>query len=141
MGMLNEHPYTRVEFDWLACDLDGYIAYLSSAGAGPVPEAAVENSDFLEGVLDLIRELPRSGAAILMGETSKPPDWKDAAERGFFSYDWSYAHHRYELVARPSSPVRLDKLPQPKLREAAAHVRLHAHFSEVDHISPDVELT
>jgi hypothetical protein len=98
---LVEHPYTRVEFEWLAIDEDGHVLLFSTAGRGPVPETAIEDADSLEGV----RGRSRTGR-----EDLQPSDWVDAAARGLFASDWSHDSRSYELVAAPTRPISVEHL-------------------------------
>lgn len=134
--MLTEHAYMRAEFDWLAVDQDDLVGFFSSSGYGPVPEASVEDGESLEDILDRIRELPRIGPPIPIIERFNPPDWMDAAERGFFSYLWSHTEHQYELVARPSQPLRSRDIIDPRVRELAERVRLPIRLSQLKNIAP-----
>jgi hypothetical protein len=128
--MLLEHPYSRAEFDWLACDAEGLLGYFSTAGAGPVPRAAIQDGPFLEDVLDRVKELGRTGSAISISGLLNPRDWLDVAERGFFAFDWSRRHNRYELTAKPSMPRKIVSIEMLELGRVAARVRLDAAFSQ-----------
>lgn len=138
--MLDEHDYTRVEFDWLATDLDGFVGYFSTAGAGPVPTASVQDGELLEDALDRIRALDRVCDGVPVAGVLNPRDWIDVAERGIFAYDWSHTTRQYELVAEPARPVRLHDLLDPKIRSLAAHVRLPVRISMSRQVPPDLDV-
>jgi len=138
--MIYEHEYMRVEFDWLASDQDDFVAYISSAGAGPLPKAAIEAAPLLEDVLDRIRGLTRTGKAIPTAGVLNPRDWLDVAERGFFAYDWSSTSKRYELIAEPSRPLHLHGIPKAELRLLAARIRLPIRLSGAPYIPADLDI-
>lgn len=133
--MIYDHAYIRAEFDWLASDEDGLVAYLSSAGAGPLPKEAVEAADQLEDLLSKVRELMLTGEARPTGGVLNPSDWMDVAARGFYAYDWSLANRHYEMIAEPSHPIHLREISNPELRRLATRIRLPVRLSEARHIA------
>ena len=42
-------------------------------------------------------------------------EWLDIAARGIFAFDWRSDTHRYKLIAKPQSPIRLDELNHDQL--------------------------
>jgi hypothetical protein len=132
--MIYEHDYMRAEFDWLASDRDGLVAYLSTAGAGPLPQEAIEVANQLDDLLSKIREMTPTGEAIPIGGVLNPRDWIDVAARGFYAYDWSFSHKRYELVAEPCFPRRVHEIPNAELRKLAERIRLPGRLPQSQYI-------
>ena len=139
--MLTSHEYSGLEFDWLASDEAGLVAYISSAGYGPVPAPSVADGEILEHVLDAMLTLPVVGAAQPVGGVVNPPDWVGAAERGFYAFDWSSTESCYVLIARPTRPPIIDDIPTRALAACARRVRLSLSLATSDRIAADVEYT
>jgi hypothetical protein len=134
--MLCEHDYMRVEFDWLAHDLDELVVYVSSAGFGPVPSASLLDAARLEDVLDRARALPCLGEAVSVAQVLNPPDWMDAAKRGIFAYDWSDRSDSDRLIAKPTRPLRVHQLVDPEVRDMVQRVRLPLRAHDLQNIPP-----
>ena len=125
------HELSGLEFDWLACDADGFVAMLSSAGFGAVPEEAVATADALETALDRIKLLPVTGEATSISGMTSPDDWIAAARRGVFAFDWEHARDRYRIEGLPSRAIRVDEIADVALRDAVSRVRIPVVFSDV----------
>ena len=125
------HEFSGLEFDWLACDEDGFVGMFSSAGFGPVPEAAIANADSLAEALDRIKALPVTGDTTPVSGRTDPDDWIAAAQRGLFAFDWAHMRDRYQLEALPSRPVHLKDIKDDEIRQAAESVRIPARFSQL----------
>ena len=121
-------------------DPEGLVAYFSTAGAGPIPKAAIEDADKLEDVFYRIKELASTGPPVSVSDLLNPPDWRDVAARGFFAYDWSLANKRYDLVARPSRSIRLSEIGSPSLRSLLERVRLPIRIADAQFIPADLDL-
>jgi hypothetical protein len=130
------HEFSGLEFDWLACDQDGFVAMFSSAGFGPVPEDAVHLAS-VRGALEGIMALPVTGQATSIGGTTTPDDWIAAAQRGLFAFDWTHARDRYQLEALPSRAVNLGDIKDDVIRSAAECVRIAVRFPELRWINWD----
>lgn len=76
------------EYDWLAADSDGHVAFFSTAGGGSVPELFLRDVDRFDAVI-----------AALVGRTSNN-----------FAFDNDPHGGPYRLVAAPRKPVRLPQL-------------------------------
>jgi hypothetical protein len=125
------HQFSNLEFDWLACDADGFVAMFSSAGFGAVPEESAVAPEALDAALDRIEALPVTGEATSIGGTTNPDDWIAAAERGFFAFDWAHMRDRYELEALPSKPIHIDEIPDVVIRDITPRVRIPVRFSQL----------
>jgi hypothetical protein len=124
------HEFSGLEFDWLACDQDGFVATFSSAGFGPVPDAAIQIVDSLDEALDRIKALPTTGGSTSISGRTDPDDWIARARRGLFAFDWAHMRDRYQLEALPGRPVRLDDIKDDVIRQVAESVRIPVRFTE-----------
>ena len=131
------HEFSGLEFDWLACDQDGFVATFSSAGFGPVPDAAIQIADSLRGVLARIKALPANAASTSISGRTDPDDWIATARRGLFAFDWAHTRDRYQLEALPSSPVHLNDIKDDVIRQAAESVRIPVRFSQLQWLDWD----
>jgi hypothetical protein len=130
---MDRSDFVGLEFDWFAKDADGYVALLSSAGWGPVPDLVFAQYDdqmkigqFL-ATLCGIREsddLERSSQAL--------------RQRGVFAYDWNETfgpYVRYDVPAAAALAMELG-IPielQPALISLPRHrFRLSPKLSESD---------
>lgn len=142
------HEFSGLEFDWLACDQDGFVATFSSAGFGPVPDAAIQIADSLREMLDRIKALPTTGGSTSISGRTEPDDWIATAQRGMFAFDWAHMRDRYQLEGLPSRPVHLTDIQDDVIRQAAESVRIAVRFSvtrwlnwdERGHLSSGTEL-
>lgn len=127
---ISEHDFTRVEFDWLAHDKDGRVGFVTTAGAGPVPEASLADAALLDDILGQILALPVvcEAKTMLVG-AHDIQIWQDVACRGLYGFDWRRETNGYRLIASPSEPLILGRLGQP-LRDLAGRVRLQMRFDE-----------
>jgi hypothetical protein len=58
MGATRPDELHGLEFDWLACDADGWVALLSTAGSGVVPASVLQDVDAQDSAIDAILGLP-----------------------------------------------------------------------------------
>lgn len=119
------------DYSWLATDAAGYVAIFTNAGQGPIPIAVLADRRASDQAKTLIRALPERNDCHMLITVPCPDGFVAFARRGLFAYDWQDSHrdrtrsHRYELVARPAVPVKVDELA----REVAAlvgRVRFHS---------------
>ncbi len=134
MILRHVHAFSGLEFDWLACDSDGFVALFSTAGFGPVPEELPAMVDAVDAVLDRMRALPLTGDE---HGTADPDEWIAAAQRGFFAFDWAHGHDRYEVEALPTRPVRIDEIQDEAIREMISRVRIPVRFSHLHWVDWD----
>lgn len=103
------------------------MAAFATGGSGPIPVGVLESAECaIEDVEETVAELPRTGVAQLLVSLKRPDDFIAIAERGIFAYDWSDVHRMqrdetrvYELIAVPTSPIKLSQLPDELARLAA----------------------
>jgi hypothetical protein len=122
-----------LEFDWLAVDADGHVAFLSTAGGGLVPAGV--DPDAHDAALEAILSAPMRAPAAIAPDLGAdlPNPWREMAERGVFGFDSSPVGGPYRKVAAPSRPVLLADLP---LSMAAVAVALGVSFASVGVIDP-----
>jgi len=118
-----EHKYLGVEYDWLASDNDGYMAFFASAGFGPLPSPLLELGDSIFDIIESVAKLPVRGRAEIVLDSGNVFDWIAMAERGFYSYDWDNINKKYRLVARPTIPIKLEGVADKQLIGLALVVR------------------
>ncbi len=104
-----------IDATWLAIDLAGNVAVFTTAGAGPVPASAIVNVADSDSAIELLEE---ASDFTLLEKYARPDDFINYAKRGLFAYDWSDVHKPlaqstgcYRLVAKPTRPVSLTRLP------------------------------
>lgn len=106
-------PLAGLDFEWVATDRDGHVAWLVTFGSAVVPpwvEARVEAFDLVEAA---VRALPIRGGCRSVGDPHFDREWFEAARRGMFAYDWDVYRGPYRAVAVPLVPVTLAQLPSP----------------------------
>ena len=126
------HAFSNVEFDWLACDADGFVAVFSSAGFGPVPEELVAMVEAVDAALDRIKALP-----VRAESAPADPDERRPAAYGLFAFDWTHARDRYEIEASPERPLRIDEIQDEEIRAMVSRVRVPVRFSQLRWIDWD----
>ena len=123
-GALSADPYRfdGLESDFLALDADGYVAFLTASGHGPVPAAVGDRERHWEAIT-AVRASPPSSSIYLVPlfPTDDGTDWQEMAQRGFFAFDADY--QGYELRASPACPTHVSALP-PAVAAAARDVGL-----------------
>jgi hypothetical protein len=118
-----------LDYAWLGCDVDGYVARFTNAGSGPVPVAVLARRDLADRADALTRTLPFVGKHEMRVRLPDPTDFSRLARRGLYGYDWQDAVRTaghtgcYELLACPLRPLRCEELP-PELQRLAELVRL-----------------
>ena len=116
---------TGVEFDWVACDRDGHVALLASAGSGVVSPSVAVDGDDAEDLIGRLAALPETGRAHSKAGLAHDADgqWESLGKRGIFVYDFALGARSYQQIVTPASPTRLDGLPVA-LRTEVGKVRL-----------------
>jgi len=101
------------EYDWLACDENGYIALFSTAGGGYTPKAFLNDTDAYDRAIAGIQELPATTVAVRAPclRADLHNSWKEMAVRGIFSFDADANGGAYRLVGVPAMPSVVDELP------------------------------
>ncbi|MGV3755076.1 MAG: hypothetical protein ACO1QS_06815 [Verrucomicrobiota bacterium] len=103
--MKKRSDYQGLEFDWFAVDSDGFIALMSSAGFGPIPDGVFERFDGQQNIEDFLsRHIgSRTSDDLLRIQRS-------LALAGVFTYDWKHWDGPYLRFAVPPQPKRFDEL-------------------------------
>ncbi|NTX65652.1 hypothetical protein HUA74_33830 [Myxococcus sp. CA051A] len=130
------------EYDWLACDQDGFVGFFSTAGGGYAPDAFLQDVDAHDHAIAIIRSMVPSTAPVPEpGQLSEPGDpWQQMAARGLYAFDSSFHGGPYRLTAAPTAPVRLSDLPEAAARVAGKLIYNGLRFSELKSISEDLLL-
>jgi len=135
-----------VDAAWLATDALGFVAVFTTGGEGPIPPSALPAAVGEPDLETQIVSLPIVSAAT--GAASVPSSFVALAERGFFAYDWADVHrtqanatHKYELVCRPTQPVKLSTLPAAVQVVARATLLPGVAFSTATHVAVQHEGT
>jgi hypothetical protein len=120
------------EYDWLAADSDGHVAFFSTAGGGQVPGEFLRDTDAHDAAIDKILALPgrteaRFAPSLAPGLKNT---WKLIAERGLFAFDSDPHGGPCRLVSAPSRPVRTNELPAETIAVVTSLVLAHLHFAE-----------
>lgn len=128
---------------WLASDSTGSLAAFVTGGEGPIPRTVLINELVqLEDVEMAICDLDVTTGAQMLVAIPRPDDFIDMARRGFYVFDWQDVNRIgrdqtrvYEKVAVPTSPIKLESLPNA-LRCLAERTKitslLFAEESKVD---------
>ncbi|NGN40145.1 hypothetical protein G6N74_03630 [Mesorhizobium sp. CGMCC 1.15528] len=111
--------------------MEGCIAVFITAGEGPIPVELLK-----PGILDFIGDdvdtnLKSNSEYQVVISQPKPDSFTTLAEKGLFVYDWQDIHrkssesiHAYDLVVRPTTPVRSDGISD-KLAKLAQMICFH----------------
>ena len=135
------HRFSGLEFDWLARDRDGHVAYFASGGCGPMPPAAAEHSGSLE-LFELATSHPVWCEAVpqavpLDGDYD---DWKQIARRGIFAFDWRRDQEVYVLLYRPSRLVPAAELFEATFLVAAGAALFGGSWMSASKLRPTQSL-
>lgn len=137
MTLRAAHTFLGVEFDWIAQDARGNVGFFSTAGEGPVPDAALTSAAVIDDLLSAVLELPVTGDARIDAPIDEHlDDWIEVARRGVYAFDWQHETQRYQRVATPTAPMSMRQLSGP-LQTLASNVRLHLDLSS----GPDFDAT
>jgi hypothetical protein len=90
--------------------------------------------DVYLNVVEFFGQLPQKGLAeILVEQYGRVDDWRQAAERGLYGFDFQRGNpgpYGYHMIARPEEPLRIEEVPE-WVREWLEGVRLEqAVFGE-----------
>ncbi|HRI68578.1 MAG TPA: hypothetical protein PK156_30325 [Polyangium sp.] len=104
-----------LEYDWLACDANGFVGLFSTAGGGYAPREFLLDTEAHDEALDAILELPASTEARFAPKLlpNLQNTWQLVAERGLFAFDSDSHGGPYRQVAAPVVPIQIEKLPEP----------------------------
>ena len=132
------------EWDFLALDRDGCIAFLSSGGFGPIPQVVLNDGMSVEEVVAELRTLlPVIGESLDRRGQNCSGDWSDWFEmsrRGLYAYDSDGHGGPYKQVSAPSVVLRADDLA-PEIARAAGLLQLPVLFAEAARLWLDENTT
>lgn len=124
MSFLNPHYETAIspksasevqgcEFDWLALDQDGHVAFFSTAGGGYAPASFLADTDAHDQAIAAILASPVVCAARFAPDLPPQLDntWRSMAERGVYAFDAEPNGGPYRLVAAPQVAIHVTELP------------------------------
>ncbi len=117
-----------LDYAWLACDAESYVARFTNAGEGPIPVVVLANRKLADQGEVLTRRLPLVGGHEMRVALPDPTDFSRIACCGLYGFDWRDATRAmgrsgcYEIVSRPLRPLRVKELSQ-ELRRLAELVR------------------
>lgn len=117
------------ELDWYAIDRNGNLAIFSAIMGAPIPEATKRSFNNYNELQEIIYSLPKTTSSILTAvEQGNFSNWIAYAEKGLFAFDFQDVHRivakgQYDLVAKPTSPLRLKDIQMPsKLLDTLAQL-------------------
>lgn len=127
-------PYS--DFEWFAVDCDGFIAFLTSAGLGPIPRLVFRSRPQYDALQQWFTGAPPRDGHVLHSAAKMvvADDWISMARKGLFAYDWNckkgqYVKSPYHRIASPEKPLTVAELPIP-IKAAVEHIRFEASFKE-----------
>ena len=113
-----------VEWDWLASDLAGQVALVSSGGSGQVPSVMVEQEPLIRDFMEAV------------GIRIDAESWRIAADFGLYGYDVNANGGPYTRLTTPVSPKCIDDLPE-RFRALAHRVVVQGCFDKMQIITCD----
>lgn len=121
-----------LEFDWLAVDGKGHVAFFSTAGGGYAPRRFLADPDAHERAIAQLLALPRRTEASCEPSlcTRLVDTWQLIGERGVFAFDSDPAGGPYRRIAVPGTPVYVKELPRD-----VAHAALKIRYAQLDFAS------
>ncbi|NNC18729.1 hypothetical protein HJC22_23740 [Corallococcus exiguus] len=140
MGAISAKEIDGYEFDWLASDVEGHVALLSTAGGGYVPCEVLQDTDALDAAINAILVSPVSSEVRFAPSVAEGCEntWRMMAERGVLAFDADPYGGPYKRVAMPERPIRVGELAEaarPLVRRMALE---GLRFSELEKIDNDV---
>ena len=123
--MKKRSEFYGVEFDWFATDSHGFVALMSSAGYGQIPDSVFERLQEQEHIGAHLSQLigySTSGDLIRAKRL--------LSKVGVFTYDWKHWKGPYRRLGFPLLPRRIDTFGfAPELREAFVSLPKQFWFS------------
>jgi hypothetical protein len=125
-----------LEYDWLASDADGHVAFFSTAGGGYAPDEFLCDTDLHDVAIEAILASPartetRFAPTLPPGRQNS---WKLMAERGLFAFDSDPDGGPYRIVSAPKEPIRVAELPEKAAKVAQRIVFSHLRFAEMSEV-------
>jgi hypothetical protein len=129
--MKKRSDFQGLEFDWFAVDSEGFIALMSSAGYGPIPDAVFERFDGQQRIEEFLSRLIGSQTSDDLLRIQQL-----LSTVGVFTYDWKHSDGPYQRFAAPPRPKRIVELGVPEdLRDA--FVTIPERFFATAELRPD----
>ena len=140
MGAKSAKDILGFEFDWLASDSDGHVAFFSTAGGGYAPEEFLRDTEIHDIAIDAILAMPPKTKARMAPQVSPglKNTWLLMADRGVFAFDSDPNGGPYRLVAAPEEPICIPDLPQIVVTVASQFVLRDLRFIDVYEISNEL---
>lgn len=125
------------DFEWFAVDRDGFIAFLTSAGLGPIPTIVFKSKPDYFALQHWFNDAPFRGEYVVHPPAKKmprPDDFLSMARKGLFAYDWDcskgqYLRWPYHLIASPERPLLIHELPD-SAKATIEQIRFDVSFRE-----------
>ncbi len=127
------------EYDWLASDENGSVAFFSTAGAGYAPVTFLRDVEAYTRAIDLMLSMAAFTTAKFSPVVAANcvNTWQQMAERGFYAYDCNPNGGPYRLVAKPENPICVSSLP-PVVSAVCTALRLSLRFDDLSQIHPQM---
>jgi hypothetical protein len=110
-----------LDVEWIAVDRNGHVGVFTTGGIGPIPNVYLTGSGWWDQIWDAIGSLPEVSEHDLLVTLPRPDDFIAFARRGLFAFDWADVHrtiggatNRYELQARPRTPLAVESITWPE---------------------------
>ena len=130
--MNKRSDFQGLEFDWFATDADGFVAFISSAGYGPIPDRVFEQFDEQRRIEEFLHNLI---GVCMSDDLCRVEQLLSAA--GVFAYDWRRSEGRYRRSNMPIRPKSFDELGVPSdLRNT--FVAVPGHFITSAELRPEL---
>ncbi|MBN9681375.1 MULTISPECIES: hypothetical protein [unclassified Corallococcus] len=140
MGAISAKEIDGYEFDWLASDVDGHVALLSTAGGGYVPRDVLQDTDSVDAAINAILASAVSSGVLFAPSVAEGCEntWRMMAERGVFAFDADPYGGPYKRVAMPERPIRVEELAEAA-RPLVRRMSLEGlRFSKLEKLDNDV---
>ncbi len=132
--MNTRSDYEGVELDWFAVDDGGFVALLSSAGFGPIPDVVFERFDGQRRIEEFLGGIIGTPASADLCRVQQL-----LSLAGVFAFDWKHWDGPYQRTAVPTQPRRLEDFCfSQDLREA--FVVIPGSFSTSVELRPELYL-
>lgn len=132
------------DFGWYAVDRKGHVAFLTSAGFGPVPMLVFRSKEAYYRAADYFRSLPvRCGHVLVAAGPYDWSSWIKVAEQGLYGYDWNAAagqyvpEYPYKIMTSPKNPLTLLDLPA-EVQSWISAVHFDVEFDKREEICPEL---
>lgn len=129
--MKKRTDFLGTELDWFARDSEDFVALMSSAGYGPIPDCVFERFDQQRQIQEFL-----AGLAGQRRMAQWDQMFHSLPMAGVFVYDWRLWNGPYWRRGLPSVPRQLEQLGfPPELREALPFVPVR--FSASAELRPE----